>query len=174
MAHLNNLIFGENNIRSFQVVNKIVVKVPTYPTRMWFPAVWRCCKQWRFSDIAENVPQLGTVPFSHRIDDVKSIDSPNNGQYKLVVSNLLFNLLRDTVARHSPFRQIINFQSQLNLIARDNFRNSLFSWAWRLGGNSRQFSTRTRRNLSVNSWGIYRKWKLVILTDSCNWIKTVE
>jgi hypothetical protein len=66
---------------------------------MRFPAVWEYCTQQRFHKIAEEVVCVVIVLLSHQIDNVKSIDSPNNGQYEFLCPDLLLNLLRDLVAQ---------------------------------------------------------------------------
>jgi hypothetical protein len=44
------------------------------------------------------VMSVVTVPLGHQIEDVKSIDSSNNSQNKLVCPDLFFDLFSDIVA----------------------------------------------------------------------------
>jgi hypothetical protein len=46
---------------------------------------------------------------SHQVDDVKSIDSPNNGQYEILGTDLLLYLLRDIISRYVHFCRMMKF-----------------------------------------------------------------
>jgi hypothetical protein len=68
---------------------------------MRFPAIWKSCAQQQFRDIVEIAMGVVTVLLSHRIDDMKSISSPNDDQYELSATNLSVELLTEIVVRYS-------------------------------------------------------------------------
>jgi hypothetical protein len=98
MGYSNNVVFGEKGTRGFQAVNAKVVKENAEPTKMRLLVVQVYYTQHRFHDIANGVMSVVTKLLSHQIDNVKSIDSPNNGPHELSWRNSLPNLFRGVVA----------------------------------------------------------------------------
>jgi hypothetical protein len=78
-------------------VNAAAVKVNTWPTRMRFPAVWKNCGPQGFDNIVKEIVNVVTLLLSHRIDKVKSIDSPNDSQHELFSPDMVFDFMRDLI-----------------------------------------------------------------------------
>jgi hypothetical protein len=48
---------------------------------MRFPGAWSTCVQQQFHETAKEATSFVTALLSHRIEQMKSIDSPNNSQH---------------------------------------------------------------------------------------------
>jgi hypothetical protein len=105
--HSNNVMFGEKAFRGFGSVSAAVVKAPTQPARIHFPAVWNYCAQQRFHNIAKGVITVVTGLLSHRISRVKSINPPSDRPHKLFCPGLLLDLLSDLAAHYVPFHRMM-------------------------------------------------------------------
>jgi hypothetical protein len=57
-----------------------------------------------------------TVLLGHQVDNMESIDSQNNSQHEFLCPDLVLHLLRDITLRYAPFRRMMKFQSEPNLI----------------------------------------------------------
>jgi hypothetical protein len=99
-------------------VDATVVKMQTWPTRMRFTTVLKYCEQQWCQNMTEEVPCVVAVLLSSQIDDVESIDYPNNGQHGFLLPDLLLHLLKDIISRYGPFRRIMKFQSEPTLVPR--------------------------------------------------------
>jgi hypothetical protein len=85
--------------------------------RMRFVTVWKYCEQQCFQNVTKEVLCVVTVLFSHHIDDVESIDSPNNGQYEFLGPGLLLHLLSNIISQYAPFSRMVKFQSEPTLVS---------------------------------------------------------
>jgi hypothetical protein len=63
-----------------------------------FETVWKYCEQQWFQNITKELLSVVTVLLNHQIDDVESIDSPNNSQHELLDPDLSLRLLRDIIS----------------------------------------------------------------------------
>jgi hypothetical protein len=70
---------------------------------MQFPAVWKYSPQHWSHNITDEVLSVVTALLSHHLDDVKPINSSNNGQHELLGRDLLLDLWRDIIARNTSF-----------------------------------------------------------------------
>jgi hypothetical protein len=77
--------------------------------------------------MTKEVLAIVTVLLSHQIDDIESIDSPNNGQHECLGSDSLFHLLRDIILRYTAFRKIMKFQSEPTLVPSHKSLKCIFS-----------------------------------------------
>jgi hypothetical protein len=59
---------------------------------------------------------VASVLVSHQIDDVESIDSPNNGQHEFLSPDLLLYFLRNIISRYALFHRMTEFRSEQTLI----------------------------------------------------------
>jgi hypothetical protein len=64
---------------------------------MRLATVRKYCGQKWFQNMTKEVICAVTVLLSHQIDDVESIDSPNNGQQEILGLDLLLHLLGDII-----------------------------------------------------------------------------
>jgi hypothetical protein len=110
--------------------------------------------------MTKEVLYVVTVLLSHQIDDVKSVNSPNNGQHDFLGPYLLLRLLRDIISRYAIFRRMMEFQSEPILVLGYKYLKLIFSRSVRMDYNPRQVPIRICRRLVVNSCGIQRKCKL--------------
>jgi hypothetical protein len=83
---------------------------------MWFATTWEYCKLQWFQNMTKEVLSIVTVLLGHQINDVESIDSPNNSQHEILGPDLLLHLLRDIILGHLLFRRMMKFQSKLTLV----------------------------------------------------------
>jgi hypothetical protein len=79
---------------------------------MRFATVWKYWEQQWFQHMINEVLCVVTVLLNHQIDDMESIDSPNDGQHEFLALDLLFHLLRDIISRYAPFQRMMKFQSE--------------------------------------------------------------
>jgi hypothetical protein len=93
--HSNNIISGTKGVKGFVTVTAPVVKPHTWPMGTRFPAGWKSWTQHQFHNV--------TVLLSHRIDNLKCINPLNHGQHKLLVSDLLPEVL---AGHHCTIRAI--------------------------------------------------------------------
>jgi hypothetical protein len=128
VRHSNNVFFWETETKGLRAVRATVVKVPTEPRSIQFPAVWKYWVPERFHSIVQQVISAVIVLLSHQIDDVKSINSPNKGQHELFCNHLLFNVMRDCVARSASFCRMMKFQSEPTFITSNKPSNYIFYW----------------------------------------------
>jgi hypothetical protein len=95
-------------------VDATVVQI--WPTKTRFATVCKYCEQQWFLNLTKKVLCVVTALFSHQIDDVESIDFPNNGQHEPLGPDLLLHVLRDIISRCAPFRRVMKFQSEPTLV----------------------------------------------------------
>jgi hypothetical protein len=67
-----------------------------------------------------------TVLLSHQIDDVESINPPNNSQHEFLGPDLLLHLLRDIISRYAPFLRMMELQSELTLVPSHKYLKFIF------------------------------------------------
>jgi hypothetical protein len=163
--------FQRKICRGLWAVDATVVKVQTSPTRMRFAIGWKYCEHQWFQNVIKEVLCVVSVLFSHQIDDVEFIDSPNNSQREILGPDLLFHLLKDIISRYVPFRRMMKFHSEPTLVPSHKSLKLIFSWAWRMGNNSLQVSIRTYCKLAVNSWG--NQWQFPYQAIP-QWLKIIE
>jgi hypothetical protein len=126
MRHSNNLVCREERLRCFGAVNAAIVQVHIEPTRVWLSAMWKYRAQELFHNILEEVLGIQAVPLRHPIDDVEFVESPKDGQHKLSCPDCLLHPLRGIIARHAPFRRMLELQSQPTLVASYTSSRSIF------------------------------------------------
>jgi hypothetical protein len=136
------------------VVEATVVKVQNQPTRMRFATVWKYSEQQWLQNMTKEVlcvvmtKEVLCAVFvlpSHQIDDVESIDSPNNGQHEFLSPDLSLHLLRDILSRYVPFRRMLKFQSEPTFVRSHKSVKFIFLVSHE---NGQQFSASFHPNLS--------------------------
>jgi hypothetical protein len=70
---------------------------------MRFATVWKYREQQWFQNMTKKVLCVVIVLLSHQINDMESIDSPNNGQHEFLDPDLLLHVLRDVISRCAHF-----------------------------------------------------------------------
>jgi hypothetical protein len=65
---------------------------------MRFATVWKYSEQQWFQNMAQKVLCVVTALLRYQIDDMESIDSPNNRQHEFLGPDLLHRLLRDMIS----------------------------------------------------------------------------
>jgi hypothetical protein len=93
---------------------------------MRFAAVWKYYGQQWFQNMIKQVLYVVTVLLSRQIDDMESIDSPNNGQHEFLRPDFLFHLLTDIISRCALFCRITKFQSEPPLVPSHKTLNFIF------------------------------------------------
>jgi hypothetical protein len=83
---------------------------------MRFAPVRKYYEQQRFQNTTKEILCVVTVLLSYQINDVESIDSPDNGQHEFLGLDLLLHLLSDVISRDPPFRRMTKFQNEPTLI----------------------------------------------------------
>jgi hypothetical protein len=88
---------------------------------MQFATAWKYCEQQWFQNMTKELLCVVTVSLSHEIDEVESIDPPDNGQHKFWGPDLSLHLVTDIILRHAPFRRMMKFQSEPTLVPSHKF-----------------------------------------------------
>jgi hypothetical protein len=83
---------------------------------MRFATVWEYCKQQWFQNMTKEVLCVAAVLLSHQIEDVESIDSPDNGPHAMLGLDLLLHLWRDIISQSAPFHRTKKFQTESTLL----------------------------------------------------------
>jgi hypothetical protein len=76
---------------------------------MRFATVWKYGEHQWFQNMTNEALCIVTVLFTHRTDDIESIDSSNNSQLELLGPDLLLHFLRDIISQYTLFRKITKF-----------------------------------------------------------------
>jgi hypothetical protein len=135
MDHSNNVISTEKSTGALWARNAMVVKVYTWLMGMQLPVVWKYCTQHRSRPITEEKLRVVTVLLNRQIGDVNPTNSPKTGGHKRLGSNVVLDLSRDIIARHTSFRGWMKFQSESTLVFNDKSLRLSFLLASKICNN---------------------------------------